>query len=105
MALIYFPYVIVIFYWQLNNVKAGKCRRSKAIVLHAILTTLPVILYAAVFILLIGVEKFTDIAIIGEGYARTLLFVIAVGVAIAFLATFIFSLLVFVMKLGNNNTT
>ena len=105
MGLIYLAYVIAIFYWQINNVKAGKCRKRKAIVLHAIYTTVPVVLYVAVFMLLIGVEELMDIAIIGEGYARTLLFVIAGGVAIAFLATLIFSLVVFAMKRGNNNAT
>ena len=105
MGLIYLAYVIAIFFWQINNVKTGKCRKRKAIVLHAIYITIPVVLYGAVFVLLIGAEELTDKAIIGEGYARTLPFVVVGGVAIACLATLVFSLVIFAMKQKKNNAT
>jgi hypothetical protein len=104
MVLIYLAYVAAIFYWQLNNVKTGKCSKGKAIVLHAAYIAAPMVIYGAVFISLIGIEELTDRAIIGEAYARSLPFVIAGGVAVTALATLIFALVVLAMKQGNINS-
>ena len=98
LLLIYLTCVAVVFYLLINKVKLGRCTRIKAIALHAAFTILPLVLYGAVFILLIGIEEITDMAIIGEGYARTLPLVIVGGVAIALLATLIFTLVVLARK-------
>ena len=105
LLLIYLTYVAAVFYWLMNKVKVGKCTKRKAIVLHSAHTIFPVVLYGAVFMLLIGVEEYTDMAIIGEGYARILPFVVLGGVAVVALTTLIFSLVVLAMKRGNTNAT
>jgi hypothetical protein len=67
----------VIFYRQINLVRIGKTREGKAISLYATYTIAPVVLYGVVFLALVGPEEFTGTSIIGEGYARSLIFVIA----------------------------
>ena len=105
MGLIYLAYAVGIFYWQINRVKAGNCTKGKAIVLHAAYIALPVVLYGAVFGVLTGLEELTDSAIIGESYARTLPFAMVGGVAIAFVATLLFSLVVLAIKRRNADET
>ena len=100
---IYLACVAAIFYGQINKVKTAKCTKVKAVVLNAAYAIAPVVLYGAVFIMLIDVGEITDTAIIGELYARTLSFVIAEGVAIVLLTTLIFSLVVLAMKRRNTN--
>lgn len=96
--LIYLAFVIAIFCWQLKLVKTGKSTKGKAIWLNLACTIAPTILYGVVFLALVGIEELTDTAIIGEGYARTLLFVIIGGVAVTLLSTLIFSLVVIFIK-------
>lgn len=98
LVLIYLTFVAVTFYWQAKKVMAGKSAKGKAIGTYAAYTIAPVILYGAAFFALVGVEEFTNTAIIGEGYARSLLFVMAGGVAVVLLATLVFSLVVLAMK-------
>ncbi len=101
MALIYIAYVTAIFFWQINNVKTGKCSKGKAVALHAAYIVAPIVIYGAVFITLAGVEELTGTAIIGEGFARTFPFVIAAGVAVTVMATLVFALVVLAIKQGN----
>ena len=103
MGLIYLTYAIVIFLWQINRVTAGKRTKKKAVVLHAAYTSIPIVLYGVVFILLIGLEELTDKAFIGEGFARTLPFAMVGGIAIAFVSTLIFALVVLAIKPGKTN--
>jgi hypothetical protein len=98
LVLIYLAFVAVAFYWQAKKVKAGKSTIGKAIGTYAAYAIAPVILYGAAFFALVGLEELTHTAIIGEGYARSLLFVIAGGVAVVLLATLVFSLVVLAMK-------
>ncbi len=90
--------VAAVFYWQINKVMTGSCTKGKATVLYAAFTLVPVVLYGALFLLLIGVEEFTDLAIIGEGYARTLPLIIVGGLAVTLLTSLLFSIVVFVLK-------
>ena len=105
LILIYLTFIATVFYWQVKKVKAGECTKGKAIVLHAAYTMVPVVLYGVVFMVLVGIEEFTDIAIIGEGYARSLPIVIIGGVVVSFLATLVFSLVVLAMKRRDINAT
>lgn len=105
LVMIYLAFLVVLFYWQINNVKTGKCGKGRVIVLHAAYTIVPVVLYGAMFVVLVGVEEFTGTAIIGEGYARSLFFVIAGGVAVVLLSTLIFSIVVLSMKPRDINAT
>lgn len=94
MALIYLLYIAVIFYWNVKKVKSGKYTKRKAIGLYAAYTIAPVILYVIAFIVLIGIEELTGTAIIGEGYARSLLIVVVGGCGVAIVATLLFSAVV-----------
>lgn len=105
MALIYLLYSAVVFYWQIKIVKAGKSTKRKAIGLYTVYTIAPIILYGIVFITLVGVEELTDTAIIGEGYARTLPFVIAGGFAAVTITTLLFLAVVLAMKTNKLNST
>ena len=98
MALIYLLYIAIVFYWQIKILKTGKNTKIKAIGLYAAYTIMPIILYGAVFITLAGIEELTNTAIISEEYARSLLFVIAGGIAVTIVTTLILSIVVFVMK-------
>ena len=98
MALIFLLYIAIVFYWQIKILKTGKNTKIKAIGLYAAYTIMPIILYGAVFITLVGIEELTNTAIISEEYARSLLFVIIGGIAVTIVTTLIFSIVVFVMK-------
>ena len=103
LLLIYLAFVITIFYWQMKLVKSGKNTKWKAIWLNLACTIAPVLLYGVVFLALAGLEELTDTAIIGEGYARTLPFVIIGGLTMPLLSTLIFSLVVIFIKQHDNN--
>lgn len=103
LILIYLVFVGTVFYWQAKLVTAGKSTKGKAIGLHLVYTIAPVILYGVVFIALVGIEELTDTAIIGEGYARTLPFVIVGGLTVALLGTLIFSFVVIFIKRRDTN--
>jgi len=98
MALIYLLFIAIIFYWQIKVVKANKSTIRKTIGLYAVYTIAPVILYGIIFIALAGVEELADLAIISEGYARSLLFVMGGGLAVVVVTTLLFSALALAMK-------
>ena len=89
---------MVVFYWQAKVVKVGKSTKRKAIGLYAAYTIAPIFLYSVVFMALVGIEELTNIAIIGEGYARSLFVVLIGSVAVTLVATLLFSIVVFIMK-------
>jgi len=60
MALIYLLYIAIVFYWQIKILKTGKNTKIKAIGLYAAYTIMPIILYGAVFITLVGIEELTN---------------------------------------------
>ena len=84
---------------------AGKNSKGKAIMLHLAYTITPIILYGVVFLALVGIEELADTAIIGEGYARTLPFIIIGGLSVTLLITLMFSLVLIFIKQPNTNAT
>lgn len=105
LLLIYLAFIAVLFNWQVKMVKARKTAKGKAIGLYAAYSIAPIILYGVVFLALVAIEELTDAAIIGEGYARSLPFVIVGGLTVTLLATLIFTLVVMFLKLRNFNAT
>lgn len=105
LILIYFIFIAAIFYWQVKLVMAGKNSKGKAIILHLTYTITPVLLYGVVFLVLVGIEELTDTAIIGEGYARTLLFVIFGGLSVTLISTLMFSLVLIFIKQSDSDAT
>lgn len=98
LILIFLLFVAGVFFWQFNRMSTGSTSKPRAISLFAGYSTSPVLLYLAVFLVFIGIEEISTHAIIGEGYARSLPFVIAGGLAVVVVATIIFSLLAFTIR-------
>ena len=105
LILIYLVFVGAIFYWQVKLVKAGKNSKRKATILYFSYTIGPIIFYGIVFLALVGIEELADMAIIGEGYARTLPFIIIGGMSMTLLSTLMFFLVVIFIKQPNTNAT
>lgn len=98
MALLYLPLVALIFYWRLKVFKESNISKGKAIVLYSAYALAPLTLYASIFAILVGIESLTDIALIGEGYARTLPIILAGGIAVLLITTIVFSIVVQAVK-------
>ena len=100
-ALVSVLFIIVVFSLQIRRVQDGKISKKKAIVLYVGYTFTPLILYSLVFMSLVGIEELTHSAIIGEGYARTLPFVIVVGAAIVIITTLVLSIVMLFVNRKN----
>ncbi|MEH6471935.1 MAG: hypothetical protein V7752_11845 [Halopseudomonas sp.] len=98
MALVYLLFVVAIFYWQFSAVRAGKVSKLKALGRYVGYSIAPVVLFGVGFVGLVGVEELTGGAFIGEGYARSLPFVIAGGSAVVMLTSLLFALLAWLIK-------
>lgn len=95
MAAILLIIIIFVFYWQIRRFRGGGISKKKAIGLYVVYAIMPVVLYGSVFMDLVGIEELTNTAIISEGYARSLLFVIAGGLAVVVITTIVFSIVLF----------
>ncbi len=98
LMLIYLAFVAATLYRLTGRVVAGKIASGRAVILHAAYTMAPVLLYGTVFLCLAGAEELTGAVIIGEGYARSLPFMVAGGMAVALLSTLVFSLVAVVLR-------
>lgn len=105
LPLTYIAFIAICFYWQVRVVKAGKSTKVKAIGLFALYSLAPTLLYGTVFMILVGIEELADAAIIGEGYARSLVFVIVGGWVVVLLATAVFSLVLLFLKRNDGDET
>ncbi len=80
-----------VFVQQIQQVRRGARRTFKAALLFFSYSILPVLAYALVFAVLVGVEEFAGLQAIPEGMARTLLPVVGIGLAEVLLLTVIFA--------------
>jgi cytochrome bd-type quinol oxidase subunit 2 len=94
--------VAIVFIWQFKRLKRGKVTKPKAIGLFAGYSFLPVVLYGVVFFVLAGLEEVLDKAIIGELYARFLLFVLIGGSILVLISTVLFAAIAMVTKPDDN---
>lgn len=94
-AIILFP--IAVFVWQIRRIRHGTLSRGRAVTSFFLIGTTPVVLYMLVFFLAVAVEKITGISIVAEGYARSLLPVLAVGITWVLLMTAALSISVMLM--------
>lgn len=85
---------IAVFVRQLRQVRRGVRRKVRGIVLFFAYSMIPVLSYVAVFFLFVGIEELTKIAIISEGFSRTLLLVVGVWLAEILLLTAVFAIVV-----------
>ena len=103
LPLIYLLFVSWAFWYQIRSLARGKHSKRKSIFLHAVYTSAPVLLYVGVFAALVGIEELTELAIIGEGFARSLALVVVGGVGVTIMSTLVFTLTVLVMRSGNSD--
>jgi len=102
--LILFIIVVSVFFWHFKRLKRGKVTKPKAIGLFAAYSFLPVVVYGVVFFILVGLEEVLDQALIGELYARSLLFVLIGGSILVLISTAIFAAVAMVTKSDDNAT-
>lgn len=86
------------FVWQIGRVRRGLCSRTRGVVMYAAYSAAPVVLFVAVFLLLVGVEELADTTLVGEGYARSLIIVAAGGTALVVLGSFVFAVFAFWLR-------
>ena len=87
-----------VFVRQIQQVRRGTRRKLKGAILFFFYSILPVLIYALVFLVLVGVEELTKFSVITEGLARTLLLVVGIGLAEVLLLTFVFAITVWFMR-------
>ena len=89
---------IASFVWQFRRVHRGVSSRFKGIVSYAAYSTVPVLMYIGIFLVLVGVEELLNISLVDEGYARSLMIVGVGGAALVIVGTIIFSIVVAFIK-------
>ena len=82
---------LYVFARQIGQVRRGVTRRFKAGLLFFCYSIIPVVLYAALFFALVGIENLTKKPIVTEEAARSLLFVTGAGLAEVMILTVIFA--------------
>ena len=83
-----------VFVRQIHQVRNGVRGKAKGTALFFCFSLAPVLVYALVFLSLVGVEEVTKHAVIGEGFARTILLVVGIGTVEVLLLTGIFAIVV-----------
>ncbi len=83
---------------QYLRVRSGRRTRCAAILRCAVFSVLPVVLYVGVFLALVGIEELTGIALVGEGYARTLPIAVVAGLGLALIGTLCLTLLLLFLR-------
>ena len=78
------------FLFFLSRVKHAILKRIRALLFYSLMVLSPVILYAAFFFLLVGMEEWFRTAMITEGMGRTFLPAIGLGLTIWVVSTVIF---------------
>lgn len=89
---------IGVFARQIQHVRRGTRRKFKGTILFLSFSILPVLTYALVFLVLTGVEELTRLSVIAEGFARTALLVVGIGLAEVLLLTVIFAITVWFVR-------
>jgi len=87
-----------VFARQIQEVRRGTRRKFKGAILFFSYSILPVLTYALVFLVLVGVEELTKFSVITEGLARTLLLVAGIGLAEVLLLTVVFAITVWFLR-------
>ncbi len=95
---------IGVFARQFHQVRRGTRRRFKGALLFFSFSMLPVLTYALVFVVLTGVEELTRLSVISEGFARTALLVVGIGVAEVLLLTVIFAIAAWFVRVPGDAT-
>lgn len=85
---------MAVFMRQLRRVRDGTQGRAKAVASFVGLSLLPVLAYVLVFLALLAIEEVGKYAVVGEGFARSLLPIVGIGVSEVILLAIAFALTV-----------
>ncbi len=89
---------IGVFARQIGQVRRGAMRRFKGGLLFFSYSIIPVLLYALLFLTLVGIEELTKLSTVTEEEARTVLLVTGAGLAEVLLLTVIFAIAVWFLR-------
>lgn len=106
-ALLFWFIVLVpvgVFIRQIQQVRKGMRGKGKGTLLFCGFSLVPVLAYALVFLVLIGIEEVTKHAVISEGFARTFLLVVGIGVGEVVLLTAVFAIVVSLLRPARSAT-
>lgn len=87
--IVLFPFGV--FFWQVRRVRRGALSKVRATMLFFFYSAAPIITYVVVFFLLVAIEEIANIAIITEGYARSLFLIAGLGLTWVLLMTAVFT--------------
>ena len=87
--IVLFPFGV--FFWQAQRLRRGVLSKGRAIMLFSLYSVTPIITYVVVFFLLVAIEEIANIAIITEGYARSLFLIAGLGLTWVLLITAVFT--------------
>ncbi len=87
-----------VFARQIQQVRRGRRSKFKAAIVFFTFSILPVLLYALLLLVLVGIEEFTKLPMIMEETARTFLLVAGIGLAEVLLLTAILSIALWFLR-------
>lgn len=87
-----------VFVWQIRRMRRGTLSRGRTVTGFFFISIIPVVLYALAFFLAVAIEEISGIPVVAEGYARSLLLVMAVSIAWVLLMTAVFAILAMFMS-------
>jgi hypothetical protein len=93
-----------VFIRQIQHVRHGMRGKARGTLLFFCFSLVPVLAYALVFLVLIGIEKATKHSLIGEGFARASVLVVGIGVSEVVLLTGVFAIAVSFLRPAKNAT-
>lgn len=93
---ILFP--IGVFVWQIRRMRRGTLSPGRAAIRFFLISVMPIGLYVLVFFLAAAIEEMCGVPMVAEGYARSLLLVLAIGVVWVVLMTMVFAIVAMSMS-------
>ncbi len=93
---------IGVFAQQIRQVRRGRRSKFKGATLFFVYSILPVLTYGLVFLVLLGVEEHKGLSVTTEGFARTFLLVVGIGLAEVLLLTAMFAVVVWFLRVPGN---
>lgn len=85
---------IGVLIWLIRRVRRGTLTKGRATLQFFFYSASPIVAYVSIFFALVAIEEMTDIALITEGYARSLLLIGGIGFAWVLLMTAVYGVVV-----------
>ncbi|MFN0299029.1 MAG: hypothetical protein ACKVQU_01610 [Burkholderiales bacterium] len=93
---------IVLFARQIQQVQRGAQGKMKATGMFFVWALVPTLTYAMALFALVGIEQLIETPLVGEGIARTAVFVIGIGLAEVSVLTAIFAIATRFLRVARN---